>query len=389
MVSILAININNFSIGIFMLRHFIKILSIAGACYCLPVFAETATFVVEELSIGSTITLGGTVVPYKEVTLTAQMPGRVESIAGEEGEHFSKDTVLVKIDDSELLAKRRAAYAEMMNADASLRDAGVQYSRELWSPDASSRASGFGLPNLFDQYFSKPAGDVLGQGDSHMERRAQLHNYGTHIEQARNALMQAQSQIEQIDTKIRDARSKAPFDGVITEKLAEIGDTVQPGKPLVKFADMQYLQVEVDIPARLVTGIKIGDKMPAKLDALDSFVEVRVAQIFPMADPQRHTVKVKCDLPVGTRTGPGQYAQLEIKDRNATTQNLPVIPKSSLVWRGSLPGVYVRKADRRELRLIRLGRDIDNNNVSVLSGLKPGDTIEVDPNPGATSGKLN
>ncbi len=372
-----------------MLRHVIKILSIAGMCHCLPALAETATFVVEELAIGSTITLGGTVVPYKEVTLTAQMPGRVESIAGEEGEHFAKDTVLVKIDDAELLAKRRAAYAEMMNADAALRNAGVQYSRELWSPDSMSRASGFGLPNLFDQYFSKPAGDVLGQGDSQVERRAQLHNFGTQIEQARNALMRAQSQIEQIDTKIRDARSKAPFDGVILNKLAEVGDTVQPGMPLIKFADMKYLQVEVDIPARLVTGVKVGDKMPAKLDVSDTPIEVRVAQIFPMADPQRHTVKVKCDLPVGTRTGPGQYAQIEIKDMNATTQNLPVIPRSSLIWRGSLPGVYVRKEDKRELRLIRLGRDIDDKNVSVLSGLKPGDVIEVNPNPGATSGHLN
>lgn len=372
-----------------MLKHFIKILTLASACYCLSAVAESSTFVVEELTIGSTVTLGGTVVPYKEVTLTAQMPGRVESIAGEEGKHFSKDTVLVKIDDTELLAKRRAAYAEMMNADAMLRNAGVQYSRELWSPNSQARSSGFGLPNLFDQYFSKPAGDILGQSDSHVDRQAQLHSYGTQIEQARNALMQAQSQIEQIDTKIRDARSRAPFDGVITEKMVEVGDTVQPGKPLVRFADMQYLQIEVDIPARLVTGVKVGDKMPAKLDVLDTPIEVRVAQIFPMADPQRHTVKVKCDLPMGTRTGPGQYAQIEIRDVNATTQNLPVIPKNAMVWRGSLPGVYVRKDDKRELRLIRLGREVDNKMVSVLSGLKSGDVIELNPNPGTMSGNVN
>jgi len=63
---------------------------------------------------GGYVILGGTVIPLKEVTLAAQMPGRVESIAGEEGDEFTAGTVLVTTDDDDLQAKKQAATAKSM-----------------------------------------------------------------------------------------------------------------------------------------------------------------------------------------------------------------------------------------------------------------------------------
>ncbi|ALG67239.1 efflux RND transporter periplasmic adaptor subunit [Beggiatoa leptomitoformis] len=354
-----------------------------GACIALA--AEPYT--VREYSIPTTVTLGGTVVPYKEVTFSAQLSGRVERLAGEEGAGFAKDTVLVALNNNELLAQRRSAIAQMMNADATLRNANVQYNRELWSPNSPTQApGGMGMPNMFDQFFTKPASDFFGQSSSFLDRQADLHRYGTQTEQARNALLQAQSQIEQIDAKLRDTVSKAPFEGVITKKFIEVGDTVQPGQALLQFADTKYLQIVVDVPARLVASLSVGVRVPARLDVANQVIEARVAQIFPTADPQRHTVTVKFDLPISTRTGPGQYAQVEIQDLTIPPQTLAIIPKTALVWRGSLPGVYVLERERRALRLVRIGREMDAQNVSILSGLKAGDTIELSPIPGTTSG---
>ncbi|MEK7990429.1 MAG: efflux RND transporter periplasmic adaptor subunit [Thiotrichaceae bacterium] len=352
----------------------------------------TEVYEVEQLSIGTTVTLGGTVIPYKEVTLSAQIPGRVEQIAGEEGDKFVENAVLVKIDDTVLRAKRRAAEASFYQADASLRNANVQYSRELWSPDSPQKAApgGMGLPFMFDQYFTQPMSDVVGRSNSGLDRQADLHSFGSQIDQARSSLMQARSQIEQIDASLRDALSKAPFNGVIIRKLIEEGDTVQPGMPLIEFADTEYLQIQVDVPARLVASLKKGLTVPAKLDVSDVPVLVRVAQVFPTADPVLHTVTVKFDLPIGTQTGPGQYAEVEIQDMTVPTQNVPVIPRNAIIWRGSLPGVYVvtekEGEKKRQLRLVRLGRDIDQNRVSVLSGISVGDNVELNPKPAMSSG---
>ncbi len=342
------------------------------------------------------MTLSGTVIPEKEVTLSAQLPGRVEMIAGEEGDQFDEGSTLVALNERELLAKRRAAIAAWHRADAALRNAGMQYSQKLWSPNSTEQSpGGMGLPHLFDQFFTQPLTEWLGQSDEGLDRRAQLHTYGTQIEQARSALMQAESQIEQIDSKLRDAQGLAPFDGVIIKKWVEVGDTVQPGQPLLQFANTQRLQIEVNVPARLVRGLKVGKRIAAKLDVLDERVIVTIAQIFPVADPQRHTVKVKFDLFIDQNSedaryvGPGQYAQVDVPDVKASQRDLLLIPKSAVIKRGSLPGVCVFKRDNKnELRLVRLGRiinpalinDLDprfGDFVSVLSGLREGDQIVI------------
>ncbi len=367
-----------------MFKQFIKIITIIGL-YQSSLVHATETYTVRDNPISAIVTLGGTIVPFKEVTLAAQLPGRVAEIAGEEGEWFKENTVLIALDDTELLAQRRSAEADWLNANAAARNAAMQYERELWSPSKDKAPGGMGVPNLFDQFFTKPARDFAGQTDETMDRRADLHSFGTQIDQSRSALLQARSRIEQIDAKLRDAVGQAPFDGVITQKLVEVGDTVQPGQPLLEFADTKYLQIKLEIPARLVTGLQVGmENIIAKLDVPSNqpdTIPVRVAQIFPVADPQRHTVTVKFDLPTNMpiSTYPGQYAEVLINDVNIAAQSLPVIPLSAVVTRGSLQSVYVINNDSRELRLVRIGREIDATYVSVLSGLKVGDVIEVNP----------
>jgi RND family efflux transporter MFP subunit len=372
----------------------------------IAIISSTATTVTAENyyqvrvhNLSPPVTLSGTVIPEKEVTLLAQLPGRIEKIAGKEGDEFKQSTILIALNDRELLAKRRAAIASWRNADAALRNAGMQYSRELWSPDSPSKApGGMGLPNLFDQFLTKPLSDVLGQSDQGLDRRAQMQSFGSKIEQARGGLEQAKSQIEQIDSKLRDAQSIAPFDGVIIKKMVEVGDTVMMGQPLLQFADIRRLQIEVDVPARLVRGLNVGQRLSANLDVLNEPIIVNVAQIFPVADRQRHTVKVKFDLSIdkeseqGRYVGPGQYAQVDVPDVKAGQQKLLLIPKIAVMRRGSLPSVCVLKQNNKyERRVIRLGRsinprivnDIDpslGDYVTILSGLKEGDEIVINNN---------
>lgn len=331
-----------------------------------------------------TISLGGTVVPDKEVTLSAQLPGRVKFLAGTEGDRFEQNMVLAELDDKELQAQRQSAWAALRDADAAMRNAGMQYSRELVSPGTQSPSTmpGMGLPSLFDQFFTRPMGSMMGKGNPGMERYSDLYSRSTQVEQARNSFMRAQSQLEQLDAKFRDAKSIAPFDGVIVKKLVEVGDTVQPGQPIMKFADTEALQIELEVPARLMPGIQEGMVVGARLDVRNIRVNVRVAQIFPMADAERHTVKVKFDIPKGAGAAPGMYVQVLVPDSTSPVQSMLVIPRSAVIERGSLPMVHIAKDQgKKELRVIRIGDDVDAYHVSILSGLKPGDFVYVN-NPG-------
>jgi len=342
-------------------------------------------FVVKQAEGAPTVSVGGTVIPYKDVTLSAQMPGRVKYLAGIEGDAFNKGDLLVALDDQELLAKRRALIAQIASADAQLRNAGMQYNREIFAPRSRTPPGGMAIPNLFDQMFTRPMEDFIGERSRGAELSADLYSSGTQIEQARSGLMRLQAELQALDSKLRDARSIAPFDGVIVRKFIEVGDTMQPGQPLLNYADVEYLQVEVDVPARLRPGLREGAMIHAELDVNHRRVPVRVAQIFPMADPQRHTVKVKFDLPQGV-SEPGMYAKVLVPDFNAPARSNPVIPESAIRYNGSLPGVYVLDDQgNAQLRLIRVGEPVPGGLVTVLSGLRPGERILSDPPAGVAA----
>ncbi len=341
--------------------------------------AAEAIITVPSVPVGAAVSLGGTVVPYKDVTFSAQIPGRIKTISGEEGDHFEEGALLIAIDDDDLLAKRRAAWANLANAEAALRNANVQYSREWISPYGGEQNDAMGGMGSMMKNFTNPMQGMMGGGSSPgFDRYAQRYQYGTQLEQARSQIVAARSAIEEIDTKIRDAKSLAPFDGVITKKLVEVGDPVQPGQPLLEFADMSKLQIQVEVPARLMPGVKKGMVFNARLDVGDVDIQARVVQVFPIADPDRHTVTVKMELPPGAPGGAGMYAEVMINDINAKVRDLPVVPRNALVWRGSLPGIYVmNQNNERELRLVRTGDQVGSDGIAILSGLRAGERIVV------------
>ena len=329
--------------------------------------------------------LGGTVVPYKEVTLSAQVPGRVEFIAGDEGDSFEKGKLLISLSDANLLAKRNSALAQYDQAVASLQNSQVQYNRELCSPQSENinRMPGMGVPAMFDNMFTKEMGNVMGTDyDSDVQRQADLYNSGASVNQAQSAIRVAQAALKEIDASIRDSRSIAPFKGTIITKMVEVGDTVQPGMPLLQFANTEYIRIRTEVPVRLIPYLSVGDTIRAYLDVSGTMIPVKVAQIYPLADKQKHTVTVKFDLPIGTRGVPGMYAEVAIPVKNAKASTSIVIPKTSILNNmGSLPGVLVVNADNKsELHVVRLGKKIDGGNYfTVLSGLKEGDRIINNP----------
>ena len=72
------------------------------------------------------------------------------------------------------------------------------------------------------------------------------------------------------------------------------------------------------------------------------------------------------------------YAEVMINDINAQVRDLPVVPTNALVWRGSLPGIYVlNENNERELRLVRTGDEVGADGIAILSGLHAGERIIV------------
>ncbi len=350
--------------------------------------AQAAAYEIAPVTVeqsGSTATVSGTVVPYKEVVLSAQIPGEVTFLAGREGETFQTGQPLVAIDDSALRAKREAAVASEMSAEATLRNANVQYSREMFSPQ-TGKPTGMALPGMMDQFMSPFSGQYAGTNSPWIDRSANLYSQARQIDEARSQLMAARAQIQEIDTKIRDAQLTAPFDGVISQRLVEIGTPVQPGQPLMKFSYVEFLRIQSEVPVRLVSMLSKGMIVPARIDIGGGIeVSARISQIFPVADAQRHTITIKFDLQKGVPGGPGMYAEVQLPDPGAQAVKLASVPAAAVFQKGSLPAVIAIKDGKTSLRLVRVGGPVGNGRLGVLSGLDDVERVVVaDPSTLAT-----
>lgn len=342
---------------------------------------ETANIVtVKSQSFGKTLVVSGTVVAQKSVTLSAQIPGRILSVAGKEGDRFNPGAILVTIDETELRAKLSEAQTQEASATAALRNADVQLNREIVSPQGGGQQP----MNMMMNPMSMMGG---GDGQNKVDTQSQIFAQRTQVEQARMALAQTQTQIQQILAKLRDAKSIAPFSGVIIKKQVEVGDTVQPGQPLLVFADTAMLEIQADIPVRLRPGLQEGMVLAVKTDTSDNWLQAPITNIYPMADTVRHIVPIKIALPPNSTATAGMYAEVIIPDPQSQHRDLMTIPKTAVINKGGLPMVFlVNPQGQAVLRSIRLGQAVSDTEVAVLSGLKAGDRLVTQPRPGMRSG---
>lgn len=341
-------------------------------------------------SITGLLPIGSTVVATKSVVLTAQLPGRVKTISGKEGDHFKAGEVLLRLDDKELQIQRRMAVTKWASARTALVNSTVQHHKTIASKGSSRQIpGGMGIPAMFDEMFVNPMSNMMGTRDTGAERRAALYASSTNINQANHALHQALASIEQIDSKLRDSLSVAPFDGVIVDKYVEIGDTLQPGQRVLKFEDTDNRQIVADVPVKLAAIIKEGDVLSAILDTHNIRIPVQVENVFPSVDPSQHTVTVKFNLPDTISAPTGTYAVIFVPHPSEKKDNPWItVPTTAVAQRGGLPVIFIFDDNTQivSMRLVRPGQKLANGMTVIEYGLKEGDLIVDNPSSYLISG---
>ncbi|VAW90995.1 hypothetical protein MNBD_GAMMA22-3027 [hydrothermal vent metagenome] len=342
---------------------------------------NSGVFTVAKTQDNSGIVLSGKVVAFKEITFTAQRAGRIEYIAGDEGSWFPIGRVVLAQNDEALVAQRNAALAQIRNKRTGIQNSRMQYQREMFNPYGGRQQpmAGMAFPAMFDRFFTPGT-------NSGLERQADIYSRYSGVSQAQASYQQALSQLRSIDEKLRDSLVITPFEGVITKKMVEVGDSVQAGQALFTFSHTRYFRVQAQVPVRLVSLLHTGMLVDAYLDNMQYPVRVRVAKIYPAADDKNHTVTVKFDMPTGVPAASGMYVQLRLPSRHPSQNLLLAIPQSALIKGSSLPGVMLLLDNNKtELRVLRLGHELPNGQIAVLAGLKMGERIIANPSVNRTT----
>jgi len=175
----------------------------------------------------------------------------------------------------------------------------------------------------------------------------------------------AQARQAEATTIADHAVLRAPFDGVVTAKLANVGDTAMPGQPLLVLEAPGAHRFEARVPETAGDGLAIGAPVPVRLDGLDHDIEGTIAEIQPASDDATRTRLTKIDLPGTPGLRSGRFGRLLL----TTGASLAVsVPAEAVVHHGQLEGVFVVDGGTARLRLVRSGR-VQEGRLEIASGL--------------------
>ncbi len=179
--------------------------------------------------------------------------------------------------------------------------------------------------------------------------------------------------VSEAETMMGYARVTAPFDGVVTRKLADVGDLAMPGKPLLEIEAPTALRFEADLPEAILDRIRMGATMPVKIASVTAPLEAIVSEIAPVADPVSRTFQVKLDLPAAEGLRTGQFGRVAVP---VAETKLLLVPPDAVMKRGQMELVFVAKEGIAALRLVKTGKVLSAG-VEVLSGLEAGEAVVI------------
>ena len=196
----------------------------------------------------------------------------------------------------------------------------------------------------------------------------------TTVELARSKVRQAEQAVSEAEVTLTFSEILAPQDGMIVDRLAEPGDTAQPGVPLLVLYDPQSLRLEAPVMENLAIKLKVGETLTVHIDAIERDVEARVDEIVPQAEAASRSFLVKVALTDAQGLYEGMFGRLRIP--SGVRRHL-CLHTAAIQTLGQLQFVDVVRADGETLerRFITTGRFGSPQHVEVLSGLEAGDRV--------------
>ncbi|WLT32530.1 efflux RND transporter periplasmic adaptor subunit [Geothrix sp. PMB-07] len=269
--------------------------------------------------------LAATLQATRTANLSTRVGTQVKRVLAQEGQRVAAGSLLLVLGDEDLQAQLRAAETGLATVEA-------QHRR---------------MTALFAQKAATTA----------------------EVEQTQAQLAQAQAGVASLKANIAYTQIRAPFAGVVQARKVNEGDFVGPGMPLIELVgegEQEWVATFSEAEGRL---LKAGQKI--RFESEGTAGEAQVTALSPGGDAFSHkgTLRARVLKPKDLRQG--AFGRLLLS--GAKSEDL-MVPRSALVLRGELTGVFLAKEGRTELRWITLGEG-SGNSLPVRSGLKAEDRV--------------
>jgi len=332
---------------------------------------------------GTVLDASGYVTARRRATVSSKVTGRLVETRVEEGLPVRRDDVLARLDDAQLRAALALAESRLDAARGAVEETRARIALAELTAGRAARLSREG---------------VVGQ--------AELDEARTNLAalRARETLEQRQADVAVREvtlarTELDEAVIRAPFDGIVISRDAQVGEMVSPVSAgggftrtgICTLVDMTSLEIEVDVNEAYISRVRPGQAVDAVLDAYPDWrIPARVITTVPAADRQKATVLVRIGFEqLDPRILPDmgvKVALREIAGPDETARPGVRLPRAALRRDGERDVVFVVQDGRVERRAITPGRT-QGEEVEVLAGVRPGERIVVEGPPGLRDGQ--
>ncbi|MEI8387402.1 MAG: efflux RND transporter periplasmic adaptor subunit [Verrucomicrobiota bacterium] len=201
------------------------------------------------------------------------------------------------------------------------------------------------------------------------------------FEGAQSKARVAGAAVIEAETMLGYAKVTAPFSGVITRKLADVGDLATPGKPLVEMEDPAALRLEAAVPEAIIDRVALGSKLMVRIGP-NAFEGV-VREMSPTADPNSRTLLVKLDLPATPGLRTGQFGRVAVPVAETSVLR---VPASAILRRGQMELVFIRNDKHAQLRIVKTGKPVGGE-IEIVSGVSAGEQVITEGAAGLADGQ--
>jgi RND family efflux transporter MFP subunit len=334
----------------------------------------------------------GTLAARDETVVSAEVEARVARLAADMGDRVTADAPLVFLDGEKLRYRVDEQRAVLEQTRARLGASGTELPAAEQTPDVVSalaqrteaeqrltRAQQLAAKNLL------PAQE-LERAQTELETAKAAHQ--TALAAARNLLAEVRAREATLNSANRDLQDtviRAPFDGVVAERLVSPGQFVRVQTPVMRIVRLHPLRLTAEIPERFGPAIRVGHTVTLRVDAYpDRPVEGRVTRISPDVNLKSRAFSIEGEVPnEDGQLKPGTFARVRIvTDRVDKILAVPVTAVQTRYGRSVVFIVNDGKLTGSEVKLgDRLGAQVE-----ILEGVQPGATIVADGVEGLSDG---
>jgi len=288
------------------------------------------------------VTVSGTVVSRETARVAARILGYVVELKAEAGDKVRKGDVLLRIDTKDVAEREAQAKAALESAKADLAQARTDFER-------------------YKALFEKEAASKKAYDDAR-----------TRYEVAQAAEQRAAAALDEAKTNLSYGTVTAPFDGIVSERLVNLGDLATPGRALFAVYMPGTLELVAPVGEQYYPFLKPGVAVTVAIPSADLKEATTIREVVPQREEKTRTITVKAPIKEREGLGPGLYGTLTFETR---AESVVVIPKDALKTIGQLESVQVLENGTVVLRHVRTGRALPDNRVEILSGLNAGEKV--------------